>query len=85
MRRKSKDYKITIDDYGFKVEAWDNYGKWISRYTETREEASDFIMNWWEKSEENKKNDELRHKAMKEMIAIDKKYNICKGNRDGLD
>jgi len=85
MRRKSKDYIITLNDYGFKVEAWDNHGKYISVYTKTRQEASDFIISWWDKSEENKENDELMHKAMKEMIAIDKKYNICQGDRDGLD
>ena len=85
MRRKSKDYKITIDDYGFKVEAWDNYGKYISVSTKTRQEASDFIMSWWDKSEENKENDELRHKAMQEMIKIDKEYGIVSGNRDSLD
>ena len=85
MRRKSKDYIINLNDYGFKVEAWDNHGKYISVYTKTRQEASDFIISWWDKSEENKENDKLMHKAMKEMIAIDKKYNICQGDRDGLD
>ena len=85
MRKKSKDYIITLTDYGFKVEAWDNYGKYISVSTKTRQEASDFIMSWWDKSEENKKDDELMHKAMQEMIKIDKEYGICQGNRDGLD
>ena len=85
MRKKSKDYIITLTDYGFKVEAWDNYGKYISVSTKTRQEASDFIMSWWDKSEKNKENDELRHKAMQEMIKIDKEYGIVSGNRDGLD
>ena len=85
MRKKSKDYIITLTDYGFKVEAWDNYGKYISVSTKTRQEASDFIMSWWDKSEENKKDDELMHKAMQEMIKIDKEYGIVSGNRDSLD
>jgi len=60
MRKKGKDYIITLTKYGFKVEAWD-------------------------KSEENKADTERTHKAMKEMIKIDKEYGICQGNRDGLD
>ena len=85
MRRKGKDYVITLTKYGFKVEAWDKYGKYISVSTKTRQEASDFIISWWDKSEENKADTERTHKAMKEMIKIDKEYGICQGNRDGLD
>jgi len=85
MRKKSKDYIITLTDYGFKVEAWDKYGKYISVSTKTRQEASDFIMSWWDKSEENKENDELWHKAMIKMIEIDKESGFYRGNRDGLD
>ena len=44
-----KNYILTLNDYGFKVEAWDKYGKYISVYTKTRQEASDFIMSWWDK------------------------------------
>jgi len=80
-----KNYILTITKYGYKVEAWDHYGKYISVSKKTREEASEFIMDWWNKSEENKENDELRHKTMLEMIKIDKEYGICQGNRDGLD
>jgi len=85
MHKNKRNYKLTIVDYGYKVEAWDDYGKYTCVYEKTRELASDFIMKWWEMSEENKKNDELLHLAMLNMIKIDKKYNICKGNRDGLD
>ena len=80
-----KNYVITLTDYGYKVEAWDKYGKYVSVSTKNRQEASDFIMSWWDISEENKENDELTHKAMLNMIAIDKEYGICKGNKDGLD
>ena len=80
-----KNYVITLTKYGYKVEAWDKYGKYISVSTKTRQEASDFIMSWWDKSEENKENDELHHKAMQDMIAIDKKHGIVSGNRDSLD
>ena len=80
-----RNYILTPCDYGYKVEAWDDYGKYTCVYEKTREGASDFVMDWWEKSEENKKKDDLWHKAMREMIEIDKKSGILKGNRDGLD
>tara|TARA_R100000234_G_scaffold114866_1_gene90351 strand:+ start:182 stop:433 length:252 start_codon:yes stop_codon:yes gene_type:complete len=80
-----RNYILTPCDYGYKVEVWDDYGKYTCVYEETREQASDFVMKWWEMSEENKNNDELMHKAMLEMIAIDKKYGIASGNKDNLD
>ena len=76
MRKKSKDYIITLTDYGFKVEAWDNYGKYISVSTKTRQEASDFIMSWWDKSEENKENDELHHKDIAYENGASKESNL---------
>ena len=80
-----RNYILTPCDYGYKVEAWDNYGKYTCVYEKTREQASDFVMDWWEKSEDNKENDELTHKAMLNMIEIDKKYGIVSGNKDSLD
>ena len=82
---RKRNYILTPCDYGYKVEVWDDYGKYTCVYEETREQASDFVMKWWEMSEENKNNDELMHKAMLEMIAIDKKYGIASGNKDNLD
>ena len=80
-----RNYILTPCNYGYKVEVWDDYGKYTCVYEETREQASDFVMNWWEKSEENKENDELMHKAMLNMIEIDKKYGVVNSNRDSLD
>jgi hypothetical protein len=54
-------------------------------YEKTREAASEFIMNWWEMSKQNKKSDDNWNKAMLKMIELDKKYGINKDNRDGLD
>ena len=80
-----RNYILTPCDYGYKVEVWDDYGKYTCVYEKTRESASDFVMNWWEKSEQNKKSDELWDKAMTKMIEIDKQKGITTGNRDGLD
>ena len=84
-----RNYILTIVDYGYKIEVWDDYGKYTSVYEKTREDASNFILDYWSKSKENKKLDELHHKAMLNMIEIDKKnfhFTDSKGNhRDGLD
>ena len=80
-----RNYILTLCDYGYKVEAWDNYGKYTCVYEETRENASNFIMNWWEMSEENKKKDKLMSKAILNCIELDKKGGLLKENKDGLD
>jgi len=80
-----RNYVLTLCDYGYKVEMWDDYGKYRCVYEKTRESASDIIMKWWEKSEENKKNDELMCKAILNCIELDKKGGILTGNRDNLD
>ena len=82
---RKRNYILTPCDYGYKVEVWDDYGKYICVYEKTRENASDFVMDWWEKSEENKEKDDSWNKAMLNMIEIDKKSGILKGNKDGLD
>ena len=80
-----RNYILTPCDYGYKVEVWDNYGKYTCVYEKTREQASDFVMKWWEMSEENKKSDELMSKAILNCIELDKKGGLLKGNRDNLD
>ena len=80
-----KNYILTICDYGYKVEAWDKYGKYVCVYEKTREDASKFILNWWQKAEDNKKSDELMSKAIMQCIKLDKENGIVSGNRDGLD
>jgi len=80
-----RNYVLTLCDYGYKVEMWDDYGKYRCVYEKTRESASDIVMKWWEKSEENKKSDELMCKAILNCIELDEKYGLLKGNRDGLD
>ena len=84
MSRK-RNYILTPCNYGYKVEAWDDYGKYVCVYEKTREDASGFILNWWEMSVENKKKDELMSKAIQSCIKLDKKAGILSGNRDGLD
>tara|TARA_R100000234_G_C4920500_1_gene143941 strand:+ start:116 stop:367 length:252 start_codon:yes stop_codon:yes gene_type:complete len=82
---RKRNYILTLVDYGYKVEAWDDYDNYVCVYEKTREAASEFIMNWWEMSERNKNSVMTTGKAMLEMIELDKKYGINRGNKDGLD
>ena len=85
MHKSKKDYILTPCDYGFKVEVWDMYGKYVCVYEKNASAASKFIVDWWQKADENKKADEAMHKAILNCIELDKKSGILTGNRDGLD
>ncbi len=73
---RKRNYILTPCDYGYKVEAWDDYGKYTCVYEQTREAASDFIMKWWEMSEQNKKADKIMQKAIAQCIKLDKKLGL---------
>tara|TARA_R100000742_G_C4181896_1_gene16745 strand:+ start:290 stop:541 length:252 start_codon:yes stop_codon:yes gene_type:complete len=80
-----RNYKLTPSKYGFKVEVIDKYGTRTTVYEKTILDASKFIMNYWEKSEERKLSNNLMNKAITNCVELDEKYGILKGNRDGLD
>jgi len=80
-----RNYELTPCDYGFKVEVWDRYGKYVCVYEKTVGDASKFIVDYWDKADERKKADDTMHKAIQEMIKLDKELGIVSGNRDGLD
>ena len=83
--KSKRDYMLTPCDYGYKVEAWDRYGKYVCVYEKTVGDASKFIVNWWDKADENKKADEIMHKAMLECMKLDKEAGITSEYRDCLD
>tara|TARA_R100001015_G_C4604518_1_gene159520 strand:- start:465 stop:719 length:255 start_codon:yes stop_codon:yes gene_type:complete len=83
--KSKRDYILTPCDYGYKVEAWDRYGKYVCVYEKTVGDASKFIVNWWDKADENKKADEIMHKAMLECMKLDKEAGITSEYRDCLD
>jgi hypothetical protein len=80
-----RNYELTPCDYGFKVEAWDRYGKYVCVYEKNVGDASKFIVDYWDKADERKKRDDAMHKAIQQMIKLDKEAGIVSGNRDGLD
>jgi len=84
-----RNYKITPKEFSFgtsyQVEVWDDYGKYVEVYENSMISASMFVLNWWEKSEENKMYDDLMCKTIQSCIKLDEERGILKGNRDNLD
>tara|TARA_Y100001937_G_scaffold29226_1_gene42098 strand:+ start:613 stop:876 length:264 start_codon:yes stop_codon:yes gene_type:complete len=84
-----RNYKITPREFSFgtsyQVEVWDDYGKYVEVYENSMISASMFVLNWWEKSEENKMYDDLMCKTIQKLIKLDEKRGLLTSNRDNLD
>ena len=81
-----RSYTITKKDNGwYRVEVIDKYGAWTEVYEKTLFEASKFVYEYWDKSEQRKKRKDNWNQAMIKMIKLDKENGIVSGNRDGLD
>tara|TARA_R100000479_G_C6318408_1_gene176780 strand:+ start:480 stop:734 length:255 start_codon:yes stop_codon:yes gene_type:complete len=80
-----KKYNITIEGDFFKVEVSDKYGCETTVYEKNILDASKFVYDWWEDTENRKKSNDLMNKAILNCIKLDKKSGILTGNRDGLD
>jgi hypothetical protein len=80
-----KKYNITIEGDFFKVEVSDKYGCETTVYERNILDASKFVYDWWEDTENRKKSNDLMNKAILNCIKLDKKSGILTGNRDGLD
>ena len=89
MKKKLIKYQITPTEFSFgtsyKTEMWDEYGAYSCVYEKSEENSMEYILNWWEKSEERKKSNDLLSKAIKQCNEIDKQSGILTGNYDGLD
>ena len=80
-----RNYKLTPDKYGFKVEVWNNFGMKRTVYERNINDASEVVYDWWERSEEEFDKMNLLNRAIHECHQIDRKSGILTGNRDGLD
>ena len=67
----------------FTVNVVDSFGQKHSGFFRKNSECHKFAYEVWEN--EVKKPVDLLANAIAECIKIDKKYNICQGNRDSLD
>ena len=80
-----KDYIITREDRWFKVEVFDENGFSNTVYEKDIMQASRFIVDWWENSEERQKSHKLLENAIYGCTKLDEELGLLKGDRDNLD
>ena len=80
-----RNYKLTPDTYGFKVEVWNDFGMKRTVYEKNIMDASEVVIDWWENSEKEFDKMNKLNNAIHEAHQIDRKSGILTGNRDGLD
>ena len=68
-----RKYTITPDGEWFKVKVSDEYGYNTTVYEKNVIQASLYIIEWWESSEERKHTNDLMNKAILECKEIDSK------------
>ena len=68
-----KEYKITRESDWFKVEVFDENGFNTTVYEKSVKQASLFIINWWENTEQRKRTNDLMSKAILNCKEIDSK------------
>ena len=80
-----RNYKITPDGEWFKVEVSDEYGYNTTVFEKNVIQASLFIIDWWEKTEEREKSHKLLADAVWGCTKLDEELGLLKGNEDNLD
>ena len=70
-----RNYKITPREDWFKVQAWNEYGHYTCVYERNVLDASEYIIDWWEKADELKESKDLLAKAILNCKEIDKNNN----------
>ena len=80
-----RNYKLTPDTYGFKVEVWNDFGMKRTVYEKNIMDASEVVYDWWESSEKEFDKMNKLNNAIHAAHQIDRNSGILKGNRDGLD
>ena len=68
-----KEYKITRESDWFKVEVFDENGFNTTVYEKSVKQASLFIINWWENTEQRKRTNDLMSRAILNCKEIDSK------------
>jgi len=80
-----RNYKLTPNTYGFKVEVWNDFGMKRTVYEKNIMDASEVVYDWWESSEKEFDKMNKLNNAIHAAHQIDRNSGILKGNRDGLD
>ena len=69
----------------YKVEMLDMYNNYCCVYEPSISMSMNYAENWFAEAEKRYKSNQLHAKAVMEMMALDRKAGIIKGNYDGLD
>ena len=79
--------RLTITKVGesYSVEMRDQYCNYSCVYEPSVKQAMQYALYWFEKADERKQANQIRGKAIKEMIELDRKAGITTSMSDGLD
>ena len=80
-----RKYEITPSGERFKVKVSDEYNNQTTVYEKNVIQASIFITQWRENTEEREEKHQLLANAIYGCTKLDKELGLLKGNRDNLD
>jgi hypothetical protein len=69
----------------WRVELRDHYCNYNCVYEPSVKQAMQYALYWYEKADEREQANQIRGKAIQEMIALDRKAGITTSMSDGLD
>ena len=69
----------------WRVEMRDHHCNYCCVYEPSIKQAMQYALYWFEKTEEREQANQIHGKAVKEMIALDRKAGITTSMSDGLD
>ena len=76
---------ITKINNSYCVEMRDHYSNYACVYEPSVKQAMQYALYWFEKADEREQANQIRGKAIQEMIELDKKAGITTSMTDGLD
>jgi hypothetical protein len=79
--------QLTITEVGksYSVEMRDQYCNYACVYEPSVKQAMQYALYWFEKADEREQANQIRGKAIQQMIELDKKAGITTDISDGLD
>ena len=85
MSQSKLQLTITKVNNSYCVEMRDHHCNYACVYEPSVKQAMQYALYWYEKADERKQANQLRGKAIQQMIALDRKAGITTNMSDGLD
>ena len=85
MSQSKLQLTITKVNNSYCVEMRDHHCNYACVYEPSVKQAMQYALYWYEKTDERKQANQLRGKAIQQMIALDRKAGITTNMSDGLD